>query len=146
MKKLLATFCAGMALCFLGSCAEPQGEVKSYNQGINIIPTPQSLVQHDGFFRLGSNTAIEAASPEAKTVAEFFAAKMRTATGLNIQVAEKGNIQLSVDPSLDVANDEGYTLDVTKDGAVVVAKTAHCSMVCNRSYNCCRPKSKVRRK
>ena len=113
-----------MALCFLASCAEPQGEVKSYNQGINIIPTPQSLVQHDGFFRLGSNTAIAAASPEAKTVAEFFAAKMRTATGLNIQVAEKGNIQLSVDPSLDVANDEGYTLDVTKDGAVVVAKTA----------------------
>lgn len=124
MKKLLATFCAGMALCFLASCAEPQGEVKSYNQGINIIPTPQSLVQHDGFFRLGSNTAIAAASPEAKTVAEFFAAKMRTATGLNIQVAKKGNIQLSVDPSLDVANDEGYTLDVTKDGAVVVAKTA----------------------
>lgn len=124
MKKLLATFCAGMALCFLASCAESQGEVKSYNQGINIIPTPQSLVQHDGFFRLGSNTAIAAASPEAKTVAEFFAAKMRTATGLNIQVAEKGNIQLSVDPSLDVANDEGYTLDVTKDGAVVVAKTA----------------------
>ena len=124
MKKLLATFCAGMALYFLASCAEPQGEVKSYNQGINIIPTPQSLVQHDGFFRLGSNTAIAAASPEAKTVAEFFAAKMRTATGLNIQVAEKGNIQLSVDPSLDVANDEGYTLDVTKDGAVVVAKTA----------------------
>ena len=124
MKKLLATFCAGMALCFLASCAEPQGEVKSYNQGINIIPTPQRLVQHDGFFRLGSNTAIAAASPEAKTVAEFFAAKMRTATGLNIQVAEKGNIQLSVDPSLDVANDEGYTLDVTKDGAVVVAKTA----------------------
>ncbi len=124
MKKLLATFCAGMALCFLASCAEPQGEVKSYNQGINIIPTPQSLVQHDGFFRLGSNTAIAAASPEAKTVAEFFAAKMRTATGLNIQVAEKGNIQLSVDPSLDVTNDEGYTLDVTKDGAVVVAKTA----------------------
>lgn len=124
MKKLLATFCAGMALCFLASCAEPQGEVKSYNQGINIIPTPQSLVQHDGFFRLGSNTAIAAVNPEAKTVAEFFAAKMRTATGLNIQVAEKGNIQLSVDPSLDVANDEGYTLDVTKDGAVVVAKTA----------------------
>ena len=124
MKKLLATFCAGMALCFLASCAEPQGEVKSYNQGINIIPTPQRLVQHDGFFRLGSNTAIAAASPEAKTVAEFFAAKMRTATGLNIQGAEKGNIQLSVDPSLDVANDEGYTLDVTKDGAVVVAKTA----------------------
>ena len=134
MKKLLATFCVGMALCFLASCAEPQGEVKSYNQGINIIPTPQSLVQHDGFFRLGSNTAIAAASPEAKTVAEFFAAKMRTATGLNIQVAEKGNIQLSVDPSLDVANDEGYTLDVTKDCAVVVAKTAQGLFYCMQSF------------
>lgn len=123
MKKLLATFCAGMALCFLASCAEPQGEVKSYNQGINIIPTPQSLVQQDGFFRLNSHTAITAVSPEAKTIAEFFAAKMRTSTGLNIQVAEKGNILLSLDSSLDVPNDEGYSLEVSKDAVKVVAKT-----------------------
>ena len=123
MKKLLATFCAGMALCFLASCAEPQGEVKSYNQGINIIPTPQSLVQQDGFFRLNSHTAITAGSPEAKTIAEFFAAKMRTSTGLDIQVAEKGNILLSLDSSLDVPNDEGYSLEVSKDAVKVVAKT-----------------------
>ncbi len=123
MKKLLATFCAGMALCFLASCAEPQGEVKSYNQGINIIPTPQSLVQQDGFFRLNSHTAITVVSPEAKTIAEFFAAKMRTSTGLDIQVAEKGNILLSLDSSLDVPNDEGYSLEVSKDAVKVVAKT-----------------------
>ena len=123
MKKLLATFCAGMALCFLASCAEPQGEVKSYNQGINIIPTPQSLVQQDGFFRLNSHTAIAAVSPEAQTIAEFFAAKMRTSTGLDIQVAEKGNILLSLDSSLDVPNDEGYSLEVSKDAVKVVAKT-----------------------
>lgn len=123
MKKLLATFCAGMALCFLAFCAEPQGEVKSYNQGINIIPTPQSLVQQDGFFRLNSHTAITAVSPEAKTIAEFFAAKMRTSTGLDIQVAEKGNILLSLDSSLDVPNDEGYSLEVSKDAVKVVAKT-----------------------
>lgn len=123
MKKLLATFCASMALCFLASCAEPQGEVKSYNQGINIIPTPQSLVQQDGFFRLNSHTAITAVSPEAKTIAEFFAAKMRTSTGLDIQVAEKGNILLSLDSSLDVPNDEGYSLEVSKDAVKVVAKT-----------------------
>lgn len=72
---------------------------------------------------------------------------MRTATGLNIQVAEKGNIQLSVDPSLDVANDEGYTLDVTKDGAVVVAKTAQGLFYGMQSFlQLLRPKSKVRRK
>lgn len=123
MKKLLATFCAGMALCFLASCTEPQGEVKSYNQGINIIPTPQSLVQQDGFFRLNSHTAITAGSPEAKTIAEFFAAKMRTSTGLDIQVAEKGNILLSLDSSLDVPNDEGYSLEVSKEAVKVVAKT-----------------------
>lgn len=124
MKKFLATICTGMALCLPVSCGGPQGEVKSYNQGINIIPAPQSMVQHDGFFRLGGNTAIAAAGPEAKTIAEFFAAKMRTATGLDIPVAEKGNIRLSIDPSADVDNDEGYALEVTEDGAAVVARTA----------------------
>lgn len=123
MKKLLATVCAGMALCLLASCGEQQGEVKSYNQGVNIIPMPQSLVQHDGFFKLGNSTAFGATSPEAKTIAEFFAAKMKTATGYNVQVAEKGNITLTLDAATDVANDEGYILEVTKDGVNVTAKT-----------------------
>ncbi len=122
MKNLLATFCAGVALSLLFSCSEPQGEVKSYNQGINIIPTPQSLVQHDGFFKLGKNVSFEAKTPEAKTIAAFFAAKMKTATGYNVEVADKGDIKLVIDPSLDVKNDEGYTLDVTSKDVTIVAK------------------------
>ena len=99
-------------------------EVKVYNQGINVIPAPQSLVQHDGYFKLGNGTSFGAASPEAKTIAEFFAAKMRTATGYNIQVGEKGNITLNLDAAADVPNEEGYTLEVTNQGATVTAKTA----------------------
>ena len=124
MKKLLATVCAGVALYAMTSCAGAPGEVKAYNQGINVIPAPQSLVQHDGYFKLGNGTSFGATSPEAKTIAEFFAAKMRTATGYNVQVGEKGNITLNLDPAADVANDEGYALEVTAQGATITAKTA----------------------
>ena len=124
MKKLIATVCAGVALCAMTSCAGTPEEVKVYNQGINVIPAPQSLVQHDGYFKLGNGTSFGAASPEAKTIAEFFAAKMRTATGYNIQVGEKGNITLNLDVAADVPNEEGYTLEVTNQGATVTAKTA----------------------
>lgn len=123
MKKLLATACVGMAFCLLTSCQEKPGEVKVYNQGINIIPAPVSLTQHEGQFVVNKNTAFAATSPEAKTIAEFFAAKMRTATGYDIQVAEKGNISLAIDATLDT-NDEGYTLDVTPENVTVKAKTA----------------------
>lgn len=122
MKKLLATLCAGMALCLLASCNEEQGVVKVYNQGINIIPAPMSLTQHDGQFKLNKKTTFGATTPEAKTIAEFFASKMKAATGYNIQVADKGDITLSIDESLDV-NDEGYALDVTPSNVTVKAKT-----------------------
>ena len=49
---------------------------------------------------------------------------MRTATGYNIQVGEKGNITLNLDAAADVPNEEGYTLEVTNQGATVTAKTA----------------------
>ncbi|MFQ9021226.1 MAG: hypothetical protein ACLR6J_07220 [Parabacteroides merdae] len=53
-----------------------------YNQGINVIPMPVSLVQNEGNeFRLSKNTAFSASTPEAKTVAEYFAAQMNLATG-----------------------------------------------------------------
>ena len=57
MKKLIATVCAGVALCAMTSCAGTPEEVKVYNQGINVIPAPQSLVQHDGYFKLGNGTS-----------------------------------------------------------------------------------------
>lgn len=122
MKNYFSTLCAGVALTFLASCGGQQGEVKPYNEGINIIPMPQNLVQNQGVFKLSSGTSFGATTDEAKTVAEFFAAKMRNATGYNISVSDKGNITLTLDAALDV-NDEGYTLDVTSEGVTVKAKT-----------------------
>ena len=125
MKKLLATICAGAVLGLMASCDDAPDKAKAYNQGINIIPTPVSLTQNEGNFKLNKNTKIYASTPEAKTVAEFFAAKMNTATGYQIATADKetsDGISLVIDGALDV-NDEGYTLDVADSGVRIKAKT-----------------------
>ena len=65
--------------------------------------------------------AFQASTPEAKTVAEFFASKINLATGYQVTVGDKevsNGISLLIDESLDV-NNEGYTLDVTANGVVV---------------------------
>ena len=124
MKKLVS-MCAGAALCILASCSEGTVKEMPYNQGINVIPTPVSLAQNDGSFKLNKNTVISAPTPEVKTVAEFFASKINTATGYNVTVSDKSasnGIALMLDNLLDV-NNEGYTLDVTTDGVTVKAKT-----------------------
>ena len=56
MKKLLATICAGAVLGLMASCDDAPGKAKAYNQGINIIPTPVSLTQNEGNFKLNKNT------------------------------------------------------------------------------------------
>lgn len=126
MRKLITTMCSTAALCLLTACGEQTAETKSYNQGINVIPAPAELTQQEGVFKLGKKTSIFASTPEAKTVAEFFASKMNTATGYKINVSDKetaGDISLKINEALDV-NNEGYTLNVTKDGVAIEAKTA----------------------
>ena len=123
-KNQITTLCASASLAFLMACSGQVGETKSYNQGINIIPMPQTLVQQQGAFKLSSSTKIAATTPEAKTVAEYFVSKMNRATGYNISVAESGEISLNMDPSLEMG-EEAYKLDVTSAGVQVTAKTAH---------------------
>ena len=123
-KNHFTALCASASLAVLMACSGQVGETKSYNEGINIIPMPQTLVQQQGSFKLSSNTKIAATTPEAKTVAEYFVSKMNRATGFNISVAESGNIQLNLDASLEMG-DEAYKLDVTTDGVQVTAKTPH---------------------
>ena len=124
MKKLVM-LCTAIALCLFTACNEAPVKQMSYNQGINIIPKPASLVQNDGVFKLNKNTSFYASTPEAKTIAEFFAAKMKSSTGYPIVVNDKeGNnsISLLIDSSLDT-NDEGYTIDVTLEKVDIKAKT-----------------------
>ena len=123
--KTFLSLCAGAALCLLASCSEGPTKQMPYNQGINVIPTPVSLVLNEGSFKLNKNTAFSVSTPEAKTVAEYFATQMNLATGYQITVSDKAasnGITLAIDEALDV-NDEGYTLDVTPQGVTVKAKT-----------------------
>ena len=96
-----------------------------YNQGINVIPTPVSLTQNEGVFKVGKNMAFQASTPEAKVIAEYFASKINQATGYKTTVGDQAvsnGISLVLDDALDV-NNEGYTLDVTTNGVTVKAKT-----------------------
>lgn len=97
-----------------------------YNQGINVIPVPVSLVQNEGVFKLKKNTAFSAPSAEAKTIAEYFASKINLATGYALTVTDKDEssnaIALLIDEALDI-NNEGYTLDATTSAVTIKAKT-----------------------
>ena len=121
-KQFLITLFAAAAVSLFTACG-PTGEVKPYNEGINIIPAPQSLTVQSGQFKLSGSTTIGATDPEAKTVGEFFAAKISASTGYAVKVGETGTITLTIDPALDT-NDEGYTLEVTPSAVTVVGKTA----------------------
>ncbi|MDR1746101.1 MAG: glycoside hydrolase family 20 zincin-like fold domain-containing protein, partial [Tannerella sp.] len=68
------------------SCNETQKQA-SYNEGINIIPAPQSMVVGEGSFKLSTSTVFYASTAEGRTVAEFFAAKLRHSTGLPFKIA-----------------------------------------------------------
>ena len=117
--------CAGAAFCVIAACSGGATKQMPYNGGINIIPTPVSLEQAEGNFSLSKNMKIAASTPEAKTVAEYFAGQMNLATGYDIKVGDDaiGGMELIIDEALGV-NDEGYMLDVTPHSDVVKAKTA----------------------
>jgi hexosaminidase len=121
-KNILLTV---ISMLFVLTACE-QEKVKSYNQGINIIPQPQSLVVEEGVFTLDDKTGFYAATPAVKKVAEFFADKIKSSTGFSATVSDKETdqnvISLQIDASLDV-NDEGYTLDVAPENVTVKAKT-----------------------
>lgn len=124
--KTLVMLCAATALSLFASCESPTKQMP-YNQGINVIPKPVSLVQNEGNFKLDKNTTFSAPGAEAKTIAEFFAAKMKSSTGYTLAVSDKeassNTITLLIDGSLDV-NEEGYTLEATNKLVTIKAKTA----------------------
>ncbi len=121
-KRHFTNLCTSISLACLMACSGQVGNVKSYNQGINIIPMPQTLVQQQGSFLLSSSTRIAASTPEAKTVAEYFISKINRATGYHLSIAEAGEIQLNLNPSLEMG-EEAYQLEVKTNGVQVTAKT-----------------------
>ncbi|MDR3308953.1 MAG: beta-N-acetylhexosaminidase, partial [Tannerella sp.] len=126
MKNLLLSL---IAIILLVACKEQNVVVsKSYNDGINIIPKPQSLRLNDGNFMLNNKTAFYSNTAELQRVAEPFAARIRRATGFAVPVLAVGQpdnvIALIIDGTLDLG-DEGYTLDVTREKVTVRARRPH---------------------
>lgn len=123
----LVTIIAAIAiLCLHTSCTEKVLPERSYNKGINIIPTPAMLAVKGGKFQLSSNTSFCVSSPQARVVAEFFASKLQGSTGFSLPVTEKmkdGCISLHIDSALDM-DEEGYQLRMTSDKVDIQAKTA----------------------
>ena len=125
MKKLFLS--AVIGACCLTACdnKQPVTNQQSYNQGINIIPQPQSLEQGEGSFQLKKNTVFYAQDAGARTVAEFIAGKLNLSTGFTLQVTDQETasnaIVLLIDESVE--HEEGYTLEVTKDKVTAKART-----------------------
>ena len=119
--------CAFITAYFLPSSAKEAFNKGGYNDGINIIPAPVSLIQQEGRLTLKSGATYYASTAQAKTVADFFVAKLKTVTGFKIAAAKQANsatIAVVVNPKLNI-HEEGYKLEVTPKQIKIEAKTPH---------------------
>lgn len=101
--------------------------VKSYNEGINIIPTPRTLTINPGEFTLkrGTKFAITNDSKELTAIANHFIEKINASTGFSLKLdnaATKNVITLTIDSS-KVTEKEGYILDVSAKNVNIIAAT-----------------------
>ena len=113
-------------LVALFSC-ENKNEVKSYNEGLHIVPEPKMIEQQTGEFTLTSQTAFVTDNDSLKTVAGYFAEKIQHSTGHRpdiVKEAKDNCIRLTLNPALSM-KDEGYKLIVTSREISVQAKSAH---------------------
>lgn len=119
--------CALFTGYLLPSNAKEALNERSYNDGINIIPTPASLIRQEGQLSLKNNATYFASTPQAKTVADFFVAKLKTVTGFKFTAAKQASnatISVVVNSKLKM-DDEGYKLEVTPNQVKIEAKTPH---------------------
>ena len=125
MKKSNVLLCLLSSITlFLSSCNQTE-ETKLYNEGINIIPQPQSIIQNEGKFTLTPSTAIVVSEDTLKPIACFFQKKISRSTGYELPLKQeetKNTIIISTDPNLD-CNNEGYRLEVTSQNVTIKGKT-----------------------
>lgn len=122
--KIQLLFLVGVSLSWF-SCQKQDLSTHVYNQGINLIPTPETIIEGRGSFELNKQTQLVISHDSLSPIAEFYAAKMRHSTGYPLEVSkdEGGNkVCLKIDPSLQ-GNEEGYELKVTTDSVIVIAST-----------------------
>ena len=113
---------ATLALLLLGSTSSVLAQS---NTKLHLIPSPKEAVLGSGSYQLSSASSFTVKGKEAKTIARFFADKIRTSTGFDLPINNKTkdhSITLSLDRN--ILGDETYTLEVTPTQVTAKAKTA----------------------
>jgi hexosaminidase len=95
---------------------------------ISVIPAPAKLEPRTGSFAIGRDTPVIVAR-EARPIAEYLAARLRTSTGYDLPVEEEEagdgarGIRLVLDSAATRFGTEAYRLDVSDQGVLLQAKS-----------------------
>ena len=91
---------------------------------IAILPKPVHVMVNDGFFEIRKNTKIIVDS-ETRPLGEMLRTLIAPSMGFELDISDgnpvRNSIQLSVDPSLEDLEEEGYRLTVDKKGVLIEA-------------------------
>lgn len=126
MKKI--SIILGMfAFATLFVSCEAEKVVKSYNQGVNIIPQPQNVTLSEGEFTLKRGAKfVTGGNAELDAVANYFIAKIKNSTGFELGIdvnVNKNAINFIID-SVAVTAPEGYILEVTPKNVTIKGNNA----------------------
>ncbi|MDR3127490.1 MAG: family 20 glycosylhydrolase [Tannerellaceae bacterium] len=121
MKKPVVIF---FGVCCLSGCGNK--EVKVYNEGIHIIPSPLHVVEEEGYFLVKDGMTITASPGEAEQVGSYLRDRLSSATGYQFDLkdskdATEGNITLQIDEGLNI-DAEGYRLEVSPTQVTILAQ------------------------
>ena len=100
---------------------------QSRNEGINIVPQPNFLVENSGQFTLSDKTQWVVEKGGLKTVIDFFNAKIRQSTGYDLAIGKEepstNFISVHINSALEMG-EEGYALSVTPEFIQLTGKSA----------------------
>lgn len=125
LKNLNLILISFLFLSLFLSCAKGDITGLSHNKGINIIPTPESIIMGQGDYVLSDKITISICNDSLRKVVGYFANKIETATGYQVLLGDTSepscDIKVSIIPDLSEKK-EGYLLRVTDKGVTIEAR------------------------
>ena len=120
-KNQIITITALISIFILASQIQTSAKTLSDLSKESIIPKPVSITSTGGYFKLKANTDIfiQGESEELKVIGQYLAARLKPATGFEIEVkqtakAPKSGIYLTLAGAGTIPGKEGYELLITK--------------------------------
>jgi len=133
MKRyfLLAAAAGTLVAMALGGCqrgeSAPRTDAVTSAQATPVIPRPARVDVRPGHFTLSSKTrmVVIGNTPEAMRIAGDFAARVQQVRGFTPEVGSgerQDVVVFELDSHAEGASDEAYVLDITSEGARIVAR------------------------